>query len=54
MCVCEKKYELSYSLIDIFYGGWDLNSEPCIYYALSLPTELSSRRHSLIDITTCH
>jgi len=24
-----------------FGGGWSLNTEPYIYYALSLPTELS-------------
>jgi hypothetical protein len=26
-----------------FYGGRGLNPEPCISYALSIPTELSSR-----------
>jgi len=26
-----------------FYGGRSLNLGPCIFYALSLPTELSSR-----------
>jgi len=27
-----------------FFGGcWGLNLEPCIYYTLSLPIELSSR-----------
>jgi len=25
------------------FGGWGLNPEPCIYYALSLSTELNSR-----------
>ena len=32
----------------VFFGGvWSSNSEPYIY-ALSLPTELNSRRHKLI------
>ena len=26
-----------------FCGGRDLNPEPCIFYALSIPTELNSR-----------
>jgi hypothetical protein len=29
---------------EIFGGGRGLKPRPCIYYALSLPTELSSRR----------
>jgi len=29
-----------------FGGGWGLNPGPCIFYALSLSTELSSRGHS--------
>jgi len=33
--------------IQLFFlgGGRGLNLEPCIYYALSLPIELSSRGH---------
>jgi hypothetical protein len=27
---------------NFFCGGWDLNPGPCIYYALSQPTEISS------------
>jgi len=32
---------------NIFFlgGGWSSNLRPCIYYAFSLPTELSSRGH---------
>jgi len=30
-----------------FCGGRGLNSRPCIYYTLSLPTELSSREPML-------
>ena len=26
-----------------FCGGWGLNPRPCIYYVLSIQTELSSR-----------
>lgn len=29
-------------------GGWGLNLGPCIYYALYLPIELSSRGHLLV------
>jgi hypothetical protein len=32
------------SKFDFFFGGGrDSNSKPCIYYALSIPTKLSSR-----------
>jgi len=31
-----------------FVGGQHLNSEPCIYYVLSILTELSSREHLFI------
>jgi hypothetical protein len=31
-------------------GGRDLNLRPYIYYALSIPTELSSQGHCVIDI----
>ena len=31
-----------------FCGGWGLNPEPYIYYALSLPTKLNS--HGLMNV----
>jgi hypothetical protein len=31
-----------------FCGGQDLNPGPCIYYALSIPTELSLRRQTML------
>jgi len=32
-----------YTYNSIFFGGRGLNHRPCIYNALSIPTELSSR-----------
>ena len=40
-----------YSKVYVFFGGIrDSNPRPCIYYVLSLPTELSSRRHSTVYV----
>jgi len=53
MCILIKTLRLCYVFLIkiygittiplIFGGGKCLNPEPCIYYALSIPTELSSR-----------
>jgi hypothetical protein len=43
----------SYSMPFFFLGGGQgLNPGPCIYYALCIPTELSSRGHSMPFIYT--
>ena len=31
--------------MSFFGGGWGSNPRPCIFYALSIPTELNSRGH---------
>jgi hypothetical protein len=36
--------------LDFFGGGRDLNPEPCIFYVLSKPTELSSRGLPKLDL----
>jgi len=37
-----------------FCGGRGLNPRRCLYYALSIPTELSSQRHTMVYyLVTC-
>jgi hypothetical protein len=38
---------------DLFGGGRGSNPEPCIYYVLSLSTELSSRGQVWFDLSSC-
>jgi len=42
-----------YSVI-FFGGGWGLNPGPCIYYALSISIELSSRGHVFSHLNISH
>jgi len=41
--VAVKSRMLATCLVHFFGGGRDLNPRPCIYYALSIPTERNSQ-----------
>jgi len=38
------------TMVGFFFGGQDSNPKPCIYYALFIPAELSSRGLTMVGL----